>query len=109
MSAYQRNVIFYVDDDLDDLDLFQDVIEQLGTHATLFNMGAEMLKALINPSPDATIIFLDLNMPIKSGFEVLKEIKTAPKLKDIPVVVLSTANNAESVKRCKKLGANYFV
>lgn len=59
------------------------------------------------PPPD--LIFLDLNMPRKSGAEALGEIKTDPRLKRIPVVVLTTSKRDADVARSYDLGANSFI
>ena len=55
------------------------------------------------------VILLDLNMPRKSGFEVLSEIKNHPRLRRIPVVVLTTSGEERDVARCYDLGANSFI
>jgi CheY-like chemotaxis protein len=52
---------------------------------------------------------LDLNMPKKDGREALKEIKTDPNLRTIPVVVLTTSKAEEDVYRTYDLGANSFI
>jgi len=55
------------------------------------------------------VVLLDLNMPRKSGFEVLSEIKSHPGLRRIPVVVLTTSVEERDVARCYDLGANSFI
>ena len=59
------------------------------------------------PSPD--LILLDLNLPRKSGREVLAEIKSDEKLKHIPVVVLTTSSDEEDSLRSYDLHANCYV
>jgi len=54
-------------------------------------------------------ILLDLNMPKKDGREVIKEIKSIPILKNIPVVVFSTAYSSLEMQRCYDLGANSYI
>jgi two-component system response regulator len=55
------------------------------------------------------IILLDLNMPGTDGRTALKEIKTDPKLKDIPVVVLTTSNDHIDIDACYEDGANTYI
>ena len=55
------------------------------------------------------LILLDLNLPRKSGHEVLVEVKADPALRRIPVVVLSTSASASDVSRCYDLHANVYV
>lgn len=57
--------------------------------------------------PDA--ILLDLNMPRMDGAEVLRQIKTDPSLRTIPVIVLTTSEAESDVTRCYDLGANCFI
>lgn len=59
--------------------------------------------------PRPGIILLDLNMPKKDGREALSEIKTDPKLRQIPVVVLTTSTAEEDILRSYDLGANSFI
>jgi len=56
-----------------------------------------------------SLIILDLNLPKKSGLEVLKELKQNPKLKSIPVVIFSTTSIEEDMKHCYESHANAFV
>ena len=59
------------------------------------------------PRPD--LILLDLNLPKKGGQEVLTEIKTDPALRDIPVVVLTTSQDAGDVSKAYDLHANCYI
>lgn len=60
-------------------------------------------------SPRPGIILLDLNMPRKDGREALKEIKSDPELRRIPVVVLTTSDTEEDIVRSYDLGVNSFI
>jgi len=59
------------------------------------------------PRPD--LILLDLNLPRKDGREVLAEIKADPKLKQIPVVVLTTSRNEEDISQSYDLHVNCYI
>ncbi len=58
-------------------------------------------------TPD--IVFLDLNLPKKDGREILAEIKNNPRLKSIPVVVLTTSSAEEDIIRSYDLHANCYI
>ena len=60
-------------------------------------------------SPEPSLILLDLNMPRMDGREALREIKSDPKLRHIPVVVLTTSRAEEDVVRSYDLGVNSFI
>lgn len=56
------------------------------------------------------IVLLDLNMPVMNGFEFLSGIRQSNKFRDLPVIVHTTSDNEEDLKRCRALGiSGYFV
>jgi len=101
--------IFYADDDLDDLDFFKEVTEDINTPVSLFEEGQQLLNALDCAPQETSLVFLDLNMPVKSGFDLLREIKSSPKTGNIPVIILTTSINPDDIKLSKKLGANLYM
>ena len=74
MSKY---TIFYADDDLDDLEFFREIIENLDADVNLVTQqnGQEVLHALNNPPPNPHLLFLDINMPGMTGFDVLQKVR----------------------------------
>jgi len=105
--------IFLADDDADDRIFFEDALKQITipTHLTLANDGLELMDNLeaVTEPPPPHIIFLDLNMPRKNGFECLQEIRNTTKLKDIPVVIFSTTASDDAVDKTYRHGANYYI
>jgi CheY-like chemotaxis protein len=100
------------DDDLDDCMFFKEVLEELPVvvKLTTANDGVQLMQLLASkatPLPDA--LFLDLNMPRKSGFECLSEIKTNDKLMNLPIIIYSTSLNTEVVDLLYQKGANYYI
>lgn len=104
-----QRTIFYVDDDPDDLDFFQEAVDAIGRNVTLFHLGDQMLHALKNPPPNPSLIFVDLNMPGKTGFDVIQEIKTSSAFKDLPIIILSTASDSKSIEMSKAAGGNLYI
>ena len=100
-------IIFYVDDDLDDLRLFEEAVGQIAD-VTLFERGIDMMN-LLKGEKKPEVVFIDLNMPMKSGYEVIQEIRSFDIQNEIAVVVLSTASDNFSVTKSRDLGANYFI
>ena len=52
---------------------------------------------------------MDINMPLMNGFECLTQLKKQIRLRNIPVVILTTSNNLVEVERASVLGANFFL
>ena len=110
---YQRGrIIFLADDDVDDCDLFEDALKEISEDITLRTAsdGIKLMNILVdNVPPPPDVIFLDLNMPRKNGFECLAEIKSDSKLKDIPVIIFSTSAEEEFIDRVFDGGASYYL
>lgn len=111
LETIRNRVVFYTDDDQDDLDTFKDVISDIDRETELHthNHADKLLHALENPPPTPHIIFLDLNMPGKNGFDVLKELRASENFKDLPIVVLSTSIDSASIDNSRELGASYYI
>ena len=59
--------------------------------------------------PPCRLILLDLNMPRKNGFEVLREVKSNRRLRSIPVVVLSTSTAEADIQSVYDMWVNSFI
>lgn len=111
--------ILIADDDEDDCMLAREALAEtrLPTDLHFVQDGEELMNylyqrgkyAVQNDSPRPGLILLDLNMPKKDGREALREIKTDPQLRQIPVVVLTTSKSEEDIYRSYELGANSFI
>lgn len=111
-------VILMADDDDDDFVLTQKALRESKLLNTLIRVrdGEELLDYLTNRGNYAEsetlrpgVILLDLNMPRKDGREALKEIKSNPNLREIPVVVFTTSQAEEDIYRSYQLGVNSFI
>jgi CheY-like chemotaxis protein len=111
--------ILLADDDADDRVLAQDALKEsrLANDLRCVENGEELLDYLhrrgawadAEKAPTPGLILLDLNMPRKDGREALKEIKSDPNLRHIPVVVLTTSKAEEDIYRTYDLGVNSFI
>ena len=111
MSFTQLNILL-ADDDADDCLFFTEALtgSPLSTHLTTVPDGEHLMQLLRNEKyelPD--VLFLDLNMPRKNGFECLSEIKLNSKLNKLSVVVFSTSFEQEVVNQLYQNGAQYFI
>jgi CheY-like chemotaxis protein len=104
--------ILLADDDADDCLFFKEALEgaSVPTHLTTVPDGEHLMHLLKNETHGQhDVLFLDLNMPRKNGFECLAEIKLNSKLKQMPVVVYSTSFEKEVVNQLYQNGAQYFI
>ncbi len=99
----QRNLtVFLADDDADDRLLFEEALMEVSEDVilTMAKNGEQLMQYLNrSPPPPPHLIFLDLNMPLKNGFECLEQIKQDEKYKGIPVVIFSTSCQKEAIDR----------
>jgi CheY-like chemotaxis protein len=98
--------IMLIDDDEEELTLFVDMMNQLHIpyKCTWAISGEQAVKQLLYLAPD--IIFLDLQMPGMDGLECLSAIKKLSHLKNIPVILHSSALTDEHREKARKLGAS---
>ncbi|MEO7978247.1 response regulator [Flavobacterium sp.] len=105
--------ILITDDDEDDRDFFAEAASELSLNypVEFCKNGLELMDRLDDgKSTIPDIIFLDLNMPILSGFETLQRIRQDSRFKDIPVIAIySTSATEDGVKNTFGLGANAYV
>jgi CheY-like chemotaxis protein len=112
--------IILAEDDLDDQFFFKSALSELpiSTKITTFRNGEELMKYLIRNSSSAgstDILFLDLSMPYKTGFECLIEIKEDAKLKDLQVVMFTCSFSRDIefeqdlINRLTRMGVAGFI
>jgi len=100
--------ILIAEDDKFLVNVYRVKFTKAGFNVVIAEDGEQTIQALAKLKPD--IILLDLIMPVKDGFEVLKEVRANSNLKDIPIVVASNLGQDEDIKRAKLLGAtDYFI
>ena len=110
-----KNVLL-IEDNKADVRLITEALTSFNTRKNVYNVsnGIEAMHFLRQqeeyknfPRPD--IIILDLNLPGKNGFEILKEIKEDERTKKIPVVVLSVSNSSDDIDKSYLLQANCYI
>lgn len=103
--------LFLIDDDEDDQEFFLSVLSVIDAALTceIAENGRKALDQLTARSSNPDMIFLDLNMPVMDGRQFLAAIKQDVKLKDIPVVILSTGSDSATIQESKALGAAHFM
>lgn len=111
MYEIKINNVLLAEDDEDDVHLFKTVLAELNQDI-LVTVAADgiLLMAFLNQAitlPE--MIFLDLNMPFKNGFECLREIRSNEKWNSIKIFVLSTSSQPQHIEDAYKGGADLYL
>ena len=118
MNATSPVTIIMIEDDEGHARLIERNIRRSGVNNEIlpFSNGTAAMKYLfgtdgtgINQKGRALLILLDLNLPDTTGIEILRQIKANQYLKTTPVVVLTTTDDSQEIKRCYELGCNVYI
>lgn len=103
--------LLLVDDDDTDRELFAEAMSQAGGSYKMkeAHNGEVALDYLNAASRLPDLIILDLNMPVKDGRETLMELKAHPRLRHIPVCIMSTSSSPFDIESAYNTGANLFL
>ena len=101
--------ILIAEDEISLLEMFSSIVENSGNYKIIKAIdGEDAIKKIIEDYPD--IILLDIMMPKKDGIDVLIDLKSNPKTKNIPVIILSNISDKTQIEKALELGAcNYLV
>lgn len=104
--------LLLAEDDEDDCLFFKDALDDLTQSFSLqiVKNGIELMQWLsANKHHLPDVVFLDLNMPLKNGFDCLSEIKREKDFQQLPVIIFSTSADREVVNVLHGLGAHYYI
>ena len=115
----EKQTILLVDDSENDLFLMRTAFKRAGFESSLQEVsnGVEAIAYLTgegkygdrNKFPLPTVMLLDLNMPLKTGFDVLEWVRAQPGLRRLAIIVLTASMRTEDVERAYDLGAHSFL
>ena len=116
LSAF---TLLLVEDDSNDVLLMKRAFEKakIASALRIVRNGEEAINYLEGKgdhsdrsrSPLPSLILLDLNLPLKSGHEVLDWVKRHPRLRSIPVIVLTSSKQNDDMQRAYQSGANSYI
>jgi class 3 adenylate cyclase len=103
----EKGEILVVDDNRVNRLLVARTLEQLGHRVAFAENGRQALEALRSRAAD--LVLLDIEMPELNGYQTLEALRGDPKLRDIPVVMMSSVDEVDSVARCIEMGAEDYL
>lgn len=110
MMVGEKHIIL-AEDDEDDCAFFEEALRTIPEAPPFLRArdGAELTSLLEKLSTPPYLIFMDLNMPRKSGTQCILEIRGRAEMKDLPIIVLSTSSREEIVNSAYQSGANLYI
>lgn len=119
MTAELKRTLVMVDDDPEDILLVKTAIRRADLPLTVVSLydgdalfdylNSQMLADHPRSEQPPLIIFLDLNMPRLDGRKCLHRLKTNPGWADLPILVFSTSDAPDDIRRCYELSANSYI
>lgn len=108
-----QRFIYLADDDSDDREFFADALSEIERDVILKQApdGMHLMESLLSLSGTELpqFIFLDINMPRKTGFECLEEIRSLDGgLRDVIIVILSTSSDPDNIQKAMDMGATFY-
>jgi adenylate cyclase len=103
----EKGDLLVVDDNRVNRLLVGRTLEQFGHHVAFAENGRLALEML--RSRPAELVLLDIEMPEMNGYQTLEALRADPKLRDIPVVIMSSIEEVDSVARCIEMGAEDYL
>ncbi len=99
--------LLVVDDNENNRDMLVRILDRQGHRSELATNGREALEKVRAKNYD--LVLLDIMMPEVDGFQVLREMKADPVLREVPVIVLSAIHEMDAIIRCIKMGADDYL
>lgn len=111
MATSMKHSVVFIDDDEDDLEMLEESVASIfpSVECLRFSSPVSAVSYLSSPAVHPLCIFVDINMPIMCGDEVLQKIKVYDHLNKSTVVILSTCITPDARKVLLAHGANYTI
>lgn len=106
-----KRIIYLADDDQDDRMLFVDALRELDLPFAVVESadGQQLLNTLCAAKRLPEVVFLDINMPLRNGFDCLTAIRAwQGSLRNVTVIMLSTSSSLANIQLADRLGADFY-
>lgn len=107
IQLFNLPTILIVEDDIQLADIFSKALNHEGYKTVVVNSGNEVNSAL--KITKVNLILLDIMLPGKDGFQVLKELKDTPSTRKIPVIMLTSMGEVELIEKSLRSGAADYI
>ena len=107
MYSKKKPLILIVDDVEMNRFLLGNIIEDMGYDYMMAENGVEALKAFAEKPPQ--LVLLDISMPEMDGYDFCKVVKSAPTLRDVPIIFISAHDSTESIVKGFELGCEDYI
>ena|SRR5436305_448422 len=107
-----RNIVFYADDDTDDLELVQDAFKRYTQNVEVItapdgHQALHYFRRLQKEDPLPCLVILDINMPVLNGKEVLRHLRSMEGFESLPVVLFTTSSLPQDLLFAQKYNAGF--
>ena len=107
MSDKINQKIVIVDDNEENSLILGELCKSIGYSTEIYDNGARALESINSNLPIA--VLLDIKMKEMDGFQVLEKVKSSPKFKEIPVIMVTALDDSGSILKCLNLGADDYI
>jgi two-component system, cell cycle response regulator DivK len=98
-----------VEDDAGGMAIIGVMMRYLGIKAFINTSGEGVMQMMYAMQPPPNIVFLDLNLPRTTGYDILKEIRADPKFKDLLIVAVTAQDADTEIPKCKEAGFSAYI
>lgn len=106
---FSKYSVLAVEDENSGIALMGTFLQRLGIKSVVDPTGKYTLQLARSMKPKPDIIFLDLHLPTRTGFDIIKELRADPLLKEVTIIAISALDAYSAIPKCKDAGFDGFI